>query len=259
MQQMPPVIAPVPPPETPPGWQTGPPDFVGVGTMRSGTSWWWRLLIGHPRFARADSYKELHFFDHLTGVTEIDKLDYYRYFAKPAGSFTGEWTPRYMYDFWVPPMLRQVAPDTRILVMLRDPVERYLSGMAFTAARGFPASHAMMHYHYERSLYGQQLATLLRHFPQDQVLVLQYERCVAQTEPAMRETLEFIGADPQAWQAPRPPTERVNGSKVAKPELSEADIGALTDALSADMAQLFAMFPKLDPSIWPAAVRAMGA
>jgi hypothetical protein len=29
-------------------WVVGPPDFVGVGTQRSGTTWWWQLLCDHP-------------------------------------------------------------------------------------------------------------------------------------------------------------------------------------------------------------------
>ena len=50
----PPPPKPAPPgklatPECPPGWRTGPPDFVGVGAQRSGTTWWYRLLLDHPR------------------------------------------------------------------------------------------------------------------------------------------------------------------------------------------------------------------
>ena len=43
---------------------------------------------------------------------------------------TGEWTPRYMYDGWPLAQIAQVAPKARILVMLRDPVDRYASGYA---------------------------------------------------------------------------------------------------------------------------------
>ena len=32
----------------PPGWRAAPPDFVGVGVYRSGTSWWYRMMLDHP-------------------------------------------------------------------------------------------------------------------------------------------------------------------------------------------------------------------
>lgn len=33
------VVMPPSPPGIPPGWHVAPPDFVGVGTMKSGTTW----------------------------------------------------------------------------------------------------------------------------------------------------------------------------------------------------------------------------
>ena len=64
-QVLPDIVRPTPAPEIPGGWEAGPPDFVGVGTMRSGTSWWWYLLMQHPRFAKVNvRHKEIHFFDH---------------------------------------------------------------------------------------------------------------------------------------------------------------------------------------------------
>ena len=48
------------------GLQPGPPDYVGVGTARSGTSWWDSLINEHPRvFRLASTPKEVHFFDGL--------------------------------------------------------------------------------------------------------------------------------------------------------------------------------------------------
>ena len=43
---------------------TGPPDFIGVGTQRSGTTWWFQTLLGHPQIRPPRGRrKELHFFD----------------------------------------------------------------------------------------------------------------------------------------------------------------------------------------------------
>ena len=50
----------MPPGET----TTGPPDFVGVGTQRSGTTWWFETLLDHPQIrGPRTGRKEQHFFD----------------------------------------------------------------------------------------------------------------------------------------------------------------------------------------------------
>jgi hypothetical protein len=99
------------PPEIPPGWELGPPDYVGVGTMKSGTTWWWSVLNSHPRVANANikgamreyyessehaalekiyASKEVHFFAHYGQVEDPDPEFYQRYFPRPPGSITGE-------------------------------------------------------------------------------------------------------------------------------------------------------------------------
>src|SRR6266581_2247393 len=93
------------------GWEVGPPDFVGVGAQRSGTTWWWRLVCDHPRIVPAE--KEFHFFDEYFArqFSEADARAYHRLFPRPSGYLTGEWSPRYMHDFWTPALLRKAAPS----------------------------------------------------------------------------------------------------------------------------------------------------
>lgn len=125
-------------PTCPPGWRVGPPDFVGVGTQRSGTKWWYENVVGHPGVTRVSGpHKELHFFD---GLSDVDLSPewverYHRFFPRPGGTIAGEWTPRYMANFWTPGLLHEAAPEARLLVLLRDPVERYLSGVALESFR----------------------------------------------------------------------------------------------------------------------------
>ncbi len=240
------------PPDVPAGWELAPPDFVGVGAMRSGTSWWWTLIAAHPDFAVKDiRYKELHFFDRFAGVQTIDPASYHRYFPRPPGKVSGEWTPRYMFDYWTPPMLRQAAPETKLLVLLRDPLERFRSALTFAESRNAPISEFMLHQHFSRSLYGRQLLGLLRQFPAGQILVLQYEQCVLDTAGEMRRTLEFIGLDPARWQ-PADPAKRVNASGgTSHPKLDGPTTAALLPAFQDDMSPLFERFGSLDPGLWP--------
>ena len=83
--------------------------------------------------ARSKPGKEIHFFDRFWDGREVPADlpgAYARQFPRPEGELTGEWTPRYMHDFWALPLLKAAAPEARILVMLRDPVDRYRSGIA---------------------------------------------------------------------------------------------------------------------------------
>jgi Sulfotransferase family len=184
-------------PPCPPGFTVGPPDFVGVGTQRSGTTWWFQQLTRHPETYVPEGHpKELHYFDAYwaKNFDAADVAAYHRQFPRPQGSIAGEWTPRYIYDFWVPPLLQRAAPDARFLVMLRDPVARLRSGIA----RGLRLTRwrygsTFLDDAFERSRYHAQLSNFCAVFPRERVLVLQFERCVAAPEAEYRRTLEFLG------------------------------------------------------------------
>lgn len=251
-QPMPPLALPRQAPEIPPGWEIGPPDFIGVGTARSGTTWWFDLLTQHPGYARTDAFKEVHYFDQYMSVCDVDADAYYRFFPRPPGLLSGEWTPRYMYDYWTPPMLRRVAPEAKLLVLLRDPVERLLSNLALTLSRGIPVSQTLLHQQYERGLYGAQLGALRQQFPAERILVLQYEQCVADPVAQMHRTLEFLGLDPDRWD-PAQAHRRVNSSQVEKPVLDLDTRAALAAAYQADLAALRTLAPELDVALWPTA------
>src|SRR5688500_8701659 len=76
------------PPPVPPDWHTGPPDFVGVGAQRSGSSWWYRVAVeAHPKVVRVEGrLKELHYFDRFWNakVPSDFAQRYHSYFPRPA-------------------------------------------------------------------------------------------------------------------------------------------------------------------------------
>jgi hypothetical protein len=257
------------PPEAPAGWMVGPPDFVGVGAMKSGTTWWWAMLAGHPEISprpnpsaagaphsakeanrRLYRAKEIHFFDHYGRMAQIDPVEYHRYFPRPAGCITGEWTPRYMYDFWTPPMLHAAAPGARLLVMLRDPLQRFVSGLAHHQKFGSTLTGPVMEHQFHRGFYWQQLRNLLNYFERDRILVLQYERCVREPAREAARTFEFLGLDPERWTAPADFTAHV-GLTYAKPLVDQATLRAVWQATEPDVRRLLADFPEIDPTLWP--------
>jgi hypothetical protein len=243
--------------DTPAGseeWRTGPPDYVGVGTARSGTSWWDSLVNAHPQVTRPPTTpKEVHFFDDRWqgSLDESDVARYHALFARPPGHLSGEWTPGYMLDAWAPALLRRAAPDARLLVLLRDPVERFRSGRTLAENRLTVGStaRAAANAAFSRGLYADQLLRLWSAFPREQVLVLQYERCVGDPRGQLLRTFEFLGLEPTV-----PPgldlTTRVNPSRGAKVSLDPWQEDQLVRHYAAESLRLAELVPDLDLALW---------
>ncbi|HUF84254.1 MAG TPA: sulfotransferase [Acidimicrobiia bacterium] len=239
----------LPEPPTPaPGDVVGPPDVVGVGVQKAGTSWWFDLIAAHPRVAEPFR-KELHFFApyFAADFADADVERYARYFPRPDGMVTGEWTPRYMADVWKVPLIARAAPGARLLVLLRDPVERYRSGLAHDLARHAPRNPLVASVHVDRGDYAAQLRHLFDHVPREQVLVLQYERCRVEARAQLGRTFEFLGLEPF-----EPPDldRRVNVTIDPKPPLPDHLRRALVHRYRADLTALAELVPDLDPDLW---------
>ncbi|HEX4838269.1 MAG TPA: sulfotransferase [Solirubrobacteraceae bacterium] len=246
-------VPPLPPP-CPPGWRTGPPDFIGVGVQRCGTTRWFDLIGAHPEVLRPAGAKELHYFDrfYAGGCTTADLERYHEYFPRDDGHTSGEWTPLYMCAPWVPPLLAAAAPDARLLVLLRDPVERYLSGLQLgisrAAKRNAPLSRYAPFEQLARGFYHAQLTHLLRYFDRSQVLVLQYERCTREPLAELRRTFEFLGLSDAQFV---PELDAHPELQPRKPMLDESARRAYADAYHEDVARLIHEFPDIDVSLWP--------
>ncbi len=83
------------PPPCPEGNVRSPPDFVGVGCQKAGTSWWFLLLAQHPGVdVSLLAHKELHYFARFwrDGFTDADAAAYATLFPRLEGKLSGEWT-----------------------------------------------------------------------------------------------------------------------------------------------------------------------
>jgi hypothetical protein len=237
-------------------WRPGPPDYVGVGSARSGTTWWDSLINVHPLVSRLGTTpKEVHFFDDRWQgqLTDEDVGRYHRLFARPRGHLSGEWTPGYMLDAWTPRLLRVAAPEARLLVLLRDPVERFRSGRTLAENRLTVGStaRAAANAAFNRGIYADQLLRLWAAFPREQVLVLQYEQCVADPTAQLARTFAFIGLAPDI-PGDVDLSQRVNGSRGPKVVLDAWQEDQLVRRYAPENERLADLLPDLDLSLWKA-------
>jgi hypothetical protein len=238
----------------PPETTTGPPDFVGVGTQRSGTTWWFETLLAHPQIQGPRSgRKEQHFFDQFATreLTGQRIARYHKRFPRGPGQIAGEWTPRYMHDFWTPPLIRRAAPDAKLLMMFRDPIERYRSGVPHRVGRSTdPKLEAVCADATERGRYATQLKRVLASHDRDRILILQYERCVAEPAGEYRRTLAFLGVDPdhrnESFETARGTTQAAS-----KHELWPDLMDGLLATFEPEVAELAELAPEIDVSLWP--------
>jgi hypothetical protein len=244
-------------PAIPEGWSTGQPDFIGVGVHKAGTTWWWALLVTHPEIDGVARRKELHLLEQMRDgpITDEQKEWYYRQFPRAPGHIAGEWTPRYMAMPPMPGIISEVAPAAKLLVIVREPIERYRSGLKQwheqTKRRSLKRNEragkreALM-----RGFYGRQVQRLVDELGREQVLVLQYERCARQPKEEFARTLDFLGVSPYVPDE-RLLTMRYNQTLGSKGSLSSKDEAALIAEYEPEVQQLRRLVPDLDLSLWP--------
>ena len=246
--------APLEIPECPEGWTTGPPEYVGIGAQRCGTSWWYDAMRRHPEVERSPLGKEVHYFDRFWQGNAPDDIatEYASLFPRSPGKVVGEWTPRYLADFWTAPLIRKAAPDARILILLRDPVARYRSAIArlhrFAEERGNPILLASVSDATWRGFYYQQLRHVFDFFPREQVLVLQFERCVQDPMAEMERTWRFLGLQPPAKTPGRLFQHKQAGQVI--PNLSSQVTEELAERYREDALRLAELCPEIELSLW---------
>jgi Sulfotransferase domain len=135
-----------PAPQMPGGPATGAlPDFVIIGAKKCGTTFLYNLLTRHPHVEPA-AKKELHYFDILF---EDESTEWYRRcfpqsrWKDGRRTITGEATPYFDYSAnrsrrypLAPERMAQVLPQARLIVLLRNPVDRAYSDYQQAVRKG---------------------------------------------------------------------------------------------------------------------------
>lgn len=182
-------------------------DFIGIGAEKAATDWAACCLREHPEvcFSRR---KELVFFSdrdqHLLKVRYRQYERGIRWYEKcfahcPPDSVKGEYTPTYLYSEEVARRIHRHYPDVKLIVCLRDPVERAFSQYLHDISIGliprrmtFEEALEWSESYIEKGLYCKHLAHYRRAFAPEQMLVLLVDDIRQDNRGVVRRLYEFL-------------------------------------------------------------------
>ncbi len=219
------------------------PDFVGVGVQRSGTTFLQRCLQHHPEIGKPQN--GLHFFSHdagynpeLEGAAPLDLAWYERQLGRFADrKVVGEFSVTYGFSEnreRCADLIREHYPEVKILIALRNPVERAVSeygkarqGMDIpkgTSLARFAEEHPLV---VERGRYAPLLETYFARFPRERVFVAVFDDMRADRDAYVASLYGFLGVDASF----RPELGNPNPSRPIRFDAVEKGIRLLQDAV----------------------------
>jgi len=206
------------------------PDFLIIGGQRCGTTSMYRTLSQHPNVLKPVLHKGVHYFD----TSYSSGIRWYRgHFPLEATArrveretgtrpLTFESSPYYMFHPLAAERIKRDLPEVKVIVLLRDPVERAYSAHAHELARGFETedfetalaledsrldgeaeriladetynSHSHQHHGYlQRGRYVEHLERLEKVLGREQMHVVDSHRFFTEPEAAYDEVVTFLG------------------------------------------------------------------
>jgi hypothetical protein len=211
-------------------WQSrSEPDFLIIGSQRSGTTSLHAYLKQHPQIIPAIK-KEIHFFD---GGLFPDEDTYskgeswYRaHFPKlktiRKDQQVFEASPLYIFNPLAPQRIAELIPKVKMIAILRNPTERALSHYFHEKWRGRESLEILDSFYAEehrletiiknkdyknldfisfsyksRGRYWEQLSRYFEFFPSEQILILKSEDFFLDTHSTLRKIFHFIGINPE--------------------------------------------------------------
>lgn len=175
------------------------PSFVIIGAVKAATTWIHNQLQANPAIFLPGP--EPHFFsqDHHRGIDHYRRL----FHAASPEQILGEKSADYFAHPTAPARLAKVMPGARLVLQLRNPVDRAYSDYKMLYRRGtvtgppeaYLHSGTTRHHRFLRDgLYAEHLARWLEHFDREQIRVLLFEDVKAQPTQVVATVCEHIGA-----------------------------------------------------------------
>lgn len=179
------------------------PNFLIIGAARSGSTWMSRNLSLHPEVF-IPTQKELHFFDRDYDQGMDCYATHFQLRAAADARVVGEATPAYLHREVAAGRIHRHLPDAKLIVCLRDPVERLYSRYwnsrgRFVENKGLSFEEKLQQKpeFIEEGFYVDHLARYLDLWPRDRLLILLYDDLKAAPREFLKSMYEFLGVDPE--------------------------------------------------------------
>lgn len=183
------------------------PNFVLVGTMKSGTTTIKEYLREHPDVFMYP--REIHFFDeekfYLRGREWYESL-----FADASNQpAIIDKTPSYSYNPVCAPRMYELLPNAKLIWIFREPVSRAYSNYWHSASRGWERlsfedairrereryQQDIYRGYLRRSIYAEQVERFLDYYRKQEMLFLLFEDLKSRPEAVLAELCKFLGVE----------------------------------------------------------------
>lgn len=195
------------------------PSFLIIGAQKCGTTFLYDSITKHPEVEES-WFKEPKYFS-----TKYDKMNIYQYkafFNLSNKKISGDASANYLFHPLAPKRMKALLPDAKIIILLRNPIDRAYSHYHQTARRGKEEltfeeaikkenerisditkeimvgnnrnAKKWLYYSYiSRGKYAKQIKNWLRYFSKNQILIINSKDFFIKPEEIYSQVIKFIG------------------------------------------------------------------
>ena len=210
----------------------GLPDFVIIGAQKCGTTSLYHFVVKHPDITPAFQ-KEIHYFSiwykfgeqwyHSNFPTNLSRRRHYKKTGQKL--LSGEASPTYIFYPTVPDRMKKILPDAKLIVILRNPIDRAYSNYQHTLSQNheplsfekaieleeercagdreqmikdpsFLPKRFRRHSYLARGIYADQLERWFKHYDRKQFLILATEDLRKNPQRTLDQVFNFLEVPP---------------------------------------------------------------
>ncbi|MFB6347299.1 MAG: sulfotransferase domain-containing protein [bacterium] len=174
-------------------------DYIGIGVHKAASRWLVTNLTDHPEVETAwgEKQSELNYFN----FNYIKGYDWYHRRFDFNSKVSGEMSVRYFNEKSVPARIHRYNSEVKLLLTLRDPVERAYSHHKHEVRQGrippelyeFQDALQCNPSYLEGGMYARKLKRFLNQFPRDQIHIMLVREIANHPEGVLKELFEFLG------------------------------------------------------------------
>jgi hypothetical protein len=240
------------------------PAFIGLGTPKAGTSWWYEQLLQHPQIRdNRFNVKESCYFCHNWPEEQHGQMieNYFQAFQGDANLLCGEWSTLYFSHPSALKRVVQACPSSLLMLTFREPsrcFESWVNQILNRRAKSLlvpdnpDAFYMYLNYDVIPNIHATILSfpaklAYLQSVANDRLLVLQYEKNRQDPYKELHKTYEFLGVDKNFKN--RNVSDLVNKTENHQFNLTQVP-KHMVEELHQTTQTLLAMLPEFSAQLW---------